>query len=90
LEDELRQKKEKELKKLEAGDLNTINEVLERIFKSSKLVALIKNRNYKLYNTKNISITANLSGKDELIDSKKEIVLTSSITRSAHARKWRR
>ncbi|MFN8576216.1 MAG: hypothetical protein U0354_05115 [Candidatus Sericytochromatia bacterium] len=75
LEDELRQKKEKELKKLESGDLNTINEVLERIFKSSKLVALIKNRNYKLYNIKNISITVNLSGKDELIDSKKEIVL---------------
>lgn len=75
LEDELRAKKEKELKKLESGDLNTINEVIERLFKSSKLAALIKSKNYKLYDTKKISIIATLSEKDELIESKKEIVL---------------
>lgn len=75
LEDELKAKKEKELKKLESGDLNTINEVIERLFKSSKLAALIKTRNYKLYDTKNISIIATLSDKDDLIETKKEIVL---------------
>jgi hypothetical protein len=77
LEDELREKKEKELKKLESGDVRTINEVIERIFKSSKLAALVKTRNYKLYNPKNISLIINLSGKEDLVDSKKEIVLKS-------------
>ena len=50
----------KELKKLESGDVRTINEVIERIFKSSKLAALVKTRNYKLYNPKNISLIINL------------------------------
>ncbi len=77
LEDELKQKREQELKKLDAGDKNTINEVTERLFKSSKLGGWVKSKSYKLHNTKTMSIIVNLSGKDELVNTKKEIILKS-------------
>lgn len=77
LEDELKKKKEEELKKLESGDTKTINEVIERLFKSSKLGGWVKSQNYKLYNPKNISLVVNLSGKEELVNTKKEITLKS-------------
>lgn len=77
LEEELKQKKEEELKKLEAGDRNAINEVIERLFKSSKLGGWVKSKSYQLYNTKTISLIINLSGKEELVNTKKEIVLKS-------------
>lgn len=77
LEDELRAKKEEETKKLEAGNIATINEVIERLFRSSKLGGWVKSKTYNLYNPKTLSLIVNLSGKDELVNSKKEIVLKS-------------
>lgn len=77
LEDELRVKKEEETKKLEAGNISTINEVIERLFRSSKLGGWVKSKTYNLYNPKTLSLIVNLSGKDELVNSKKEIVLKS-------------
>lgn len=77
LEDELRAKKEEETKKLEAGNIATINEVIERLFRSSKLGGWVKSKTYNLYNPKTLSLVVNLSGKDELVNSKKEIVLKS-------------
>ncbi len=75
LEDELKIKKEDEQKKLDLGDRNTTLEVIERLFKSSKLTGWIKSKNYQLYNQKNLYIIINMSGKDDLISSKKDVVL---------------
>ncbi|MBC7473142.1 MAG: hypothetical protein H7263_02535, partial [Candidatus Sericytochromatia bacterium] len=75
LEDELKIKKEDEQKKLDLGDRTTTLEVIERLFKSSKLTGWIKSKNYQLYNQKNLSIIINMSGKDDLINSKKDVIL---------------
>jgi hypothetical protein len=75
LERELKLKKEEELKKLQSGDKETIMEVIDRLFKSSKLAGLIKSKNFNLYNQKTIAFIVNLTPKEELVDDKKEITL---------------
>lgn len=75
LERELKLKREEELKKLQSGDKDTIMEVIDRLFKSSKLAGLIKSKNFNLYNQKNIAFIINLTPKEELVDDKKEITL---------------
>jgi hypothetical protein len=75
LEEEVREKREEELKKLEAGDKNTIIEVLDRLFKSSKLAGWVKSQTFHLHNNKTISIIVHISGQEDLVNSKKQITL---------------
>ncbi|MEK7433417.1 MAG: hypothetical protein AABZ74_09820 [Cyanobacteriota bacterium] len=75
LEVELKIKKEKELKELEKGDLSVIKEVIDRIFKSSKLAGFIKTQNFILYDKSKVSITINLADQEDIIDSEKQITL---------------
>lgn len=77
IEEEIRKKREDELKRLESGDIKTIREIIDRTFKSSKLSGWVRSQNYKLYNSKNLSLIVNISGKEELVNTKKEIVLKS-------------
>lgn len=75
LEVELKVKKEKELKELEKGDLSVIKEVIERLFKSSKLTSFVKSKNFILYDKSKVSITITLSDQEDIIDSEKQITL---------------
>ncbi|GIW23162.1 MAG: hypothetical protein KatS3mg068_2169 [Candidatus Sericytochromatia bacterium] len=76
LEEELRKKKEIETEKLKAGDINTINEVIERIFKSSKFVAWVKEKNYNISNkARNIYLSLTLYESEEIISKTKEVIL---------------
>jgi hypothetical protein len=75
LEEEVRQKREEELKRLEAGDKATITEVLDRLFKSSRLAGWVKSKTFNLHNSKSISIIVYVSGREELVNTQKEITL---------------
>lgn len=76
LEEELRRKKDLELQRLKSGDINIINEVIERIFKSSKFVAWVKDKNYNISNQgKNIYLSLTLYESEEIISKTKEVVL---------------
>ncbi|MFN8673235.1 MAG: hypothetical protein U0457_14285 [Candidatus Sericytochromatia bacterium] len=75
LEQQLKQKKEDELKKLETGNIDVIKEVIDRIFKSSKLAGFIKEQSYILYDKSKISVNINLTDKEDIVDSKKQITL---------------
>jgi hypothetical protein len=76
LEEEIKKKKDLELQKLKSGDINVINDVIERIFKSSKFVAWVKDKSYNVSNQgKNIYLSLVLYESEEIVSKTKEVIL---------------
>jgi len=77
IEEEIKKKKEELLKKLKVGDKTVLLELLEQIFKSTKLISWVKSKNFSLHRDNSISIIVNLFEKEAIVETEKEIVLKS-------------
>lgn len=86
LDEELKKKKDEETLKLEEGNTDTIREVVERVLKSSKIVGFIKDQTYNLHDKTKISFLINMSGKDDMVEAKKHIILKNGeiLTQNKH------
>lgn len=75
LETKLLKKKEEEKVKLQAGDTKLLLEIIDRIFKSSKVIALVKDKDFKLLDLSAIFFNIKVNPIDELVSTTKEITL---------------
>jgi len=77
LEEEIKEKKELLIKKLKDGDKTVLLELLEQVFKSTKLIGWVKSKTFSLHKDKSVSVIVNLFEKNILIETEKEITLKS-------------
>lgn len=75
LETKLLKKKEEEQVRLLAGDATLLLEIIDRIFKSSKVSALVKDKDFKLLELSTLFFNIKLHPMEELVSTTKEITL---------------
>lgn len=74
-ETKLLKKKEEEQIRLQSGDVTLLLEIIDRVFKSSKIAGLVKDKDFKLLELSTLFFNIKLHPMEDLVSTTKEITL---------------